>query len=283
MTPAVGVAPAAPDPPGQTDPLPFLTRLIRGGSRAIDFPVVATRKPRTPSREPELVRRDGGLCVAFVNTASAKRTPVTSYADLLVWGQRHEILGAADAERLARAAGERPADAEAVLRQAQELRAAAERILLALVAHRRPETADLGALNAVVGRALVYRRLVPDAEGYRWDWGGDGGGDDLDRVLWPVVLSVTEVLTGKYRRQVRRCAGEGCDLLFVDRTPGSPRKWCDVKKCGQSVRARTYYHATVKPMRERSRQRARSLRDLLELEAQADDGEQDSSPAVMTS
>ena len=69
-------------------------------------------------------------------------------------------------------------------------------------------------------------------------------------------MSITEVLTSKYRRQVRQCGGEGCDLLFVDRTPGSPRKWCEIKVCGQRVRAHKHYHYKVKPKRN-ARQRVR--------------------------
>ncbi len=79
---------------------------------------MAKRKPRLP----EIVRQDGSLCVHFVNTASGKRPALRAYADLLIWGQRAEVLGSADAQRLERAAAERPADAEAALVRALELR-----------------------------------------------------------------------------------------------------------------------------------------------------------------
>ncbi len=36
-------------------------------------------------------------------------------------------------------------------------------------------------------------------------------------------------------------ADEDCDLLFVDRTAGSPRKWCSMEACGRRVKARKHY------------------------------------------
>lgn len=198
------------------------------------------RKSKT-SRETDWVRRDGGFCPAFVNTASAKRTPIETYGDLLAWGRRCDALGEADARRLERAAGQHPEAAAEVVAKAKELRRGMERILLALVDGEAPPADDLEALNAVIGQVLGQRRLVPAADGYhQWGW-DDRDGDDLDRMLWPVVLSAAEILVSRLRRRVGRCAGEGCDLLFVHRAGGSPRKWCDMKDCGRSVRDRKHY------------------------------------------
>lgn len=215
---------------------------------------MAKRRPRTPSPEPELVRRDGGLCVAFVNTASAKRTPIESYGDLLAWGRQCGALDADDARRLEQLAEERPMAAGAALRRARGLRDRVERILRALAAQERPADDDLDELNALLAQVTANRRLVPAANyGYLWGWAERD--DDLDRMLWPVVLSVAEILTTKYCRQVRQCAGDGCDLLFVDRTPGSPRKWCDIEECGRPVRSRKYYRRKLKQARGRRRAR----------------------------
>lgn len=206
------------------------------------------KRQRRKSQQPELVRHDGDLCAYFVNTANAKRRSISSYADLLAWGLRAEALSAADAQRLERMAGERTADAEAVFVRARDLRERLERILLALTRHRAPAAADLDALSADLAVALAPRRLVPAPEGgWRLAW-GDRGGDDLDHMLWPVVTSAVNVLTTRYHRKVRQCEGKDCRLLLVDRSPGSPRKWCSA--CGGRSRALKHYHAKVKPERE---------------------------------
>lgn len=212
----------------------------------------AKRRKKT-SREPEAVRRDGGLCPAFVNTASAKREPIGSYADLLVWCQRCGILDDAAALRLERDAGERPDAAGAALRRALELRDAMRRILLALAARETPPAADVEALNGVLDQAR--RRLVPTADGgHRWGW-VDRDGDELEAPLWPVVISAAEILTTRFRRRVGQCAGEGCDLFFVDRASGSPRRWCEKRLCGQPVNSRRHYQRKIKPEREAWRRR----------------------------
>lgn len=194
---------------------------------------------------PAFVRHDGGLCAHFVNTDSRKRASIGSYADLLDWGQRAGALSSSDAQRLERAAAERPADAEAALGQARELRNRLERILLALARRQRPAAADLAALSEARGRVLAAQRLAPAAGGgWVMDW-GDRDGDDLDRMLWPVVLSAVETLSPKYYRKVCRCAAEDCDLILVDRSPGRTRRMC--RRCGARSRSRKYYRNTVKP------------------------------------
>lgn len=203
-------------------------------------------------QEPELVRRDGGLCVTFVNSASAKRRSFQTYAELLAWGHSHGAVTSAEVERLERLAAERPADAEAVAGRALELRDCCERTLRGLIRRRGPSEADVERLHAELLAVRSAERWVRSGLGCRWVL-GDRGGDDLDRMLWPVATSMAEVLSTKYCHKVRECAGEGCNLLFVDRAPGSPRKWCSMKACGNKVKSRRDYHRRVKPERERAR------------------------------
>ncbi len=216
---------------------------------------------------PELVRHDGDLCATFVNTSSGKRPPVRSYADLLTWGQRNGALSASDSQRLGRAAGERPDDAAAVFARARELRDLLERILLALAARKAPAGADLEALSDAMGVAFSNRHLVPaDGGGWRVDW-GDRGGDDLDRMLWPVVSSAVDVLTTKYRHKVYLCASEDCKLILVDRAPGRPRTRC--RRCANLHRSLKHYRTKVKPWREKLRRQRRAPAKLQDAEAPA--------------
>ncbi len=235
---------------------------------------MAKRKTRLP----ELVRQDGGLCTHFVNTGSGKRPALRSYADLLIWGQRAEVLGGAGAQRLERAAGERPADAETVLARALELRARLERILLALAGRRNPAVADLDAVAGALGAAASAHRFVPAAGGgFLLGW-GDGGGDDLDRVLWPVLTSAAEVLAPESYHRVGQCAGEDCPLFFVDRSPGSPRKWC--RRCGARARSRRHYQRVVKAKRQQRKAAREARRRERGRQAKSDDEPSGAGPAV---
>ncbi len=227
---------------------------------------------RKTSQQPELVRHDGGLCPHFVNTANARRRSIRSYADLLDWGQRAGALTSSDAQRLARAAEEAPAEAEAVLGRAQELRQLLERILLALLQHQGPAAADLEALSAARGEVLAAQRLGPAAAAGGWlPYWGDRGGDDLDRMLWPVVLSAVDTLSPKWYRKVRRCASEACDLFLVDRSPGRARTMC--RRCGARSRSRKHYHRKVKPYRRELRSGRRMEPEERELLAELEERE----------
>ncbi len=222
------------------------------------------RRKKSTAAEPELgpayrVRRDGALCAVFVNTASAKRRardagPLTTWEGLLAWAEESCVLGSAEAELLEHA-GENPGYAAAALHRVASLRLLIERILLALASDREPDPSDLGALNAELARGSHL--LVRTAGGYRWVW-SPRDGDDLDRLLLPVVASTAEVLASADRRRVRRCGGKDCDLLFVDRTPGSHRRWCSQESCGRPARARRRYRTTLKPRRDERRRRWRS-------------------------
>ncbi len=204
---------------------------------------------RKSSQEPTVVRRDGGLCVTFVNSASKRRRSFETYAELLAWGARCGAVASADVEGLERAAAERLADASAVARRALELRARFRRILEGLIERRQPTDGDLAKLRDELASARGAQYFARSGIGCRWVW-GDRGGDDLDRMLWPVVMSMAELLSTKYCLKVRRCASDDCDLFFVDRTGGSPRKWCSMKACGNKARARKDYYRRVKPRRE---------------------------------
>lgn len=204
------------------------------------------RKPLT--RLEKLQRSDGALCVTFVNTGSAKRKSLATYDDLLIWGGENRVLADADSKRLAGVAAEHPAKAAAVVRRAETLRARLERILLALAAGEKLAADDFKLFHAELRRVMATRELVATSGGgYRWTWGGNDG-DDLDRMLWPVLLSASTVLTSRDRERVGRCDREDCDLLFVGHGGGRRRKFCG-GVCRTRSSSRAYYRREVKPRR----------------------------------
>src|SRR5918995_6476488 len=86
----------------------------------------------------------GALCLDFVNSVEnrAGHAPedfLTSYPDLVRWGQHAGLISDATATRLiARAADDEPAAREA-LHQALPFRAALHRLFLALATRRDPD------------------------------------------------------------------------------------------------------------------------------------------------
>jgi predicted RNA-binding Zn ribbon-like protein len=215
------------------------------------------RQPqRRTDRRSAAAKRDGALALTFVNTTAAQRTPLDDYAGLLAWSRKHGALSSEEAGRLERLAAERSDEADAAFDAAEDLRDLLARIMNALADGERPTGEAIDALSAYFVHTVPPPRLVPAGDGYRRDWAA-AREDDLSRPLWLVVQSAFDVLTSEERGCVVRCAGEGCGLLFVARNQGRPRKWCDMKACGNRAKSRRRYHGFVKHRKKEIRRRAK--------------------------
>lgn len=202
---------------------------------------MAAKPPRPRGPQLELA---GDLCVAFVNTAGARKKnrqqAIESYLDLIAWGQAVSALSSREAERLGRLAAEQPAQAESVWNQAKELRSALFRLFLAVMKEDELPADDLAPVNDALRRTLANMRLVPGEKGLKPGWLGDE--DALDLMLWPVVHAASQLLLSlEGRPYVRQCAAARCRLFFVDRTPKGKRKWCEQICANRTKSLRFYY------------------------------------------
>jgi predicted RNA-binding Zn ribbon-like protein len=186
----------------------------------------------------------GWLCLDFANTVSTRieglrKEYLGSYEDLVAWGRHALILPDDDAQALVLTAARQPELMAAALDRAIAVRETIYGIFLAVVDGREPARQDLADMNTLLHDALARLEVSPSAQGFEWTWFVDRY--DLDRVLWPVVHSAAELLTSGDLGQVRQCAREGCDWLFVDTSKNQSRRWCSMSLCGSRVKARRYY------------------------------------------
>ena len=189
------------------------------------------------------------LSLAFANNfqwhdSDQPLESLTSYEELVAWGQGADVLTGPEAERLLQEAARRPGEAEAVLQQTTALRATIYRLFSAVAAGLPPEAGDLAAFNDALSAALAQSRVVPTSEGFTWDW--TAAEDALDQMLRPVVQDAADLLTSGELDRVGRCADDRCGWLFIDASRNRSRKWCSMKDCGNRAKARRHY--------ERSRQ-----------------------------
>jgi len=187
----------------------------------------------------------GELCLAFTDTVDWRKSDhprelLTSYADLVFWGQDVGILTDEDADHLLQQTKHRQTEANAVLERAIVLRGTIYRIFEAVVNERSPELKDLDILNSVLSEALARLRLVPTVEGFAWDW--TDRDDALDRILWPVVRLAADLLTSQRLDRVKQCPG--CGWLFLDTSRNRSRRWCTMQVCGNRAKARRHYERT---------------------------------------
>lgn len=191
---------------------------------------------------------DGDLSVCFANTASEKRRAPRHYADLLLWLESNGALGPDEAARYGALAAGRSEDAETAFSFALRLRDLLLRVFNELAERRQLAPELVEAMNGCLA-SLPRRCLEPASKAVlRWGWAA-GRKDDLGRPLWGVIAAAAALLTSKHAAMIRRCANPECDLLFVARNAGSPRRWCNANACGSRARSKRHYHRRIKPER----------------------------------
>lgn len=187
------------------------------------------------------------LCLDFTNTiggrgrdsvASLQDEHLTSYANLIIWGQQTGIISEVQAEQLQIKAQQQPAIAQAVLDKALVWREAIYHIFRALTDDFTPETSDIDILNQALSEVMQHSRLVANRFGFEWGWHDTVV---FDRLLWPVVRSAADLLTSEQLSKTRVCASDNCGWLFLDLTRNHSRQWCDMKDCGNRAKARRHY------------------------------------------
>jgi predicted RNA-binding Zn ribbon-like protein len=187
----------------------------------------------------------GELCLDFINTLDnrpvlqQRQELVPTYPDLLEWALQAGGISRAQHAALERQAEFHPKQAEAVRLRSVELRECLFRMISAITRDRRAPADDLQTLNTYVREALAHLELHPVRRGYRLEW--EHALTNLDSVLWPIVRSASNLLTGEDLKYVRECGAGTCRWLFVDRSKNHSRRWCDMKLCGNRIKARKFY------------------------------------------
>ena len=105
---------------------------------------------------------------------------------------------------------------------------------------------ELQRLNRLLAEATSYREVLPQHDGLtvvehpRVDSPKD--------LLGLVASQVATLVATEAPENVKRCAGDGCVLWFVDRTKGHTRTFCSAAACGN--------RAKVAAFRARQREKA---------------------------
>jgi predicted RNA-binding Zn ribbon-like protein len=187
----------------------------------------------------------GELCLDFVNTLDNRPSPerqkelVLTYQDLADWAMQAGAIAAARRAELSQQSAVHPQAAQAALHKAIDLRECFYRIVSATVKKRQPSPDDLALFSRFLGEALSNLRLKSRRSGFRLDWNDEPA--RLDSILWPIVRSASDLLTSRDRDYIRECDSASCRWLFIDRSKNHGRRWCDMKVCGNRMKARKFY------------------------------------------
>jgi predicted RNA-binding Zn ribbon-like protein len=183
----------------------------------------------------------GDPSLDFVNTTDwtergLERDRFTDFGRVLAWARGAGAVSAVEERRLRPLADLHPRRALAALESAARTREVLRRVFDSIVAGKLDSDA-LEAVNSLLADVASRAKLVRGAGGRffrRWD----AFGDSLESLLWPVIWSAGELLMSDDVDRLRRCAGDDCGWLFVDRSRNGLRRWCEMSVCGTTAKNR---------------------------------------------
>jgi len=203
-------------------------------------------------KEEEIYSKTGGwLALDFTNTRQSYELHnpsydyFKSYTDLTLWARQAELITWEEERDLNRKAAESPEKADHILYKARELREIINHIFSAIATGHEPEARTLEALNGELAEAMSHSCIGETEHGFAWGW--TDFSDETESLLWPVVRSAADLLVDHDKlERVRECAGDTCGWLFVDTSKNHSRRWCDMRDCGNTAKARRHYQRKVK-------------------------------------
>ncbi|WP_167458641.1 CGNR zinc finger domain-containing protein [Mesorhizobium kowhaii] len=185
----------------------------------------------------------GHACLDFVNTVDARRERwgpdlLQTYADLVVWAGRVDLIEADEGRGLLAKASARPALAVAALKRAKTLREALYAALHAEAAGVIVPDDALQTIRDAVAQAMPKRSLSNVGDRLAWQWTERS---NLNTISWRVAFGAAEFMVARHdRRSVRECTGPNCGWLFIDTSRGGRRRWCSDESCGTHTRVRRF-------------------------------------------
>ena len=185
----------------------------------------------------------GAVCLDFVNTlddrfSDAPKELLKEYADLARFAEDSGILSDPQVDRLVERSLEHTDAARRELVKAIRLRGLISEVFYAIAWKKPVPHEELMALNGFVQEAAQHLQIVES--GGRFEWKFDDA-DDLDAPLWPIARSAAELLASDRVEFVRACASKTCEWLFLDESKNHRRRWCDMTKCGNRAKVRSFY------------------------------------------
>ncbi|MFC7644416.1 CGNR zinc finger domain-containing protein [Streptosporangium lutulentum] len=117
------------------------------------------------------------------------------------------------------------------LAAAHALQEAVYRAGKAVADRRRPDPADIAAVNAAVRQGRAYLELGEESARWRSD-----GPAPVGDALALIAENAIQILGGHDRQRVKACEGPGCGGLYLDTSRGGNRRWCSMNTCGNRAK-----------------------------------------------
>ena len=183
----------------------------------------------------------------LVNTLDNRFRPdgptelLPDYAAVLGFMEQSGLLEGTQVRLLTRRIAK--AEAERATDSARELREAAANALYAAAEGAVALPTDLRRLERHFQNARQRQELVWTPSGERskfaWEWASSSQ-TEADLPVWVLSLQTSALLTSDAMSRLRACGSETCRWLFLDTSKNHTRRWCDMKVCGNRMKARRF-------------------------------------------
>jgi predicted RNA-binding Zn ribbon-like protein len=168
--------------------------------------------------------------------ASGSEELLNHYADLLRFTEQSGLLTSLEVRKLATGDLVRK---KRILSSTKKLRECLASILYAIAAGQAPQIEDVRTLS-------TFARTVRETQDLEWC---------VARLQWKAVKHRTnapdtpfrklasaalDLLTSGELNKLSACSNPECRWLFLDGSKNKARRWCDMKLCGNRIKARRY-------------------------------------------
>jgi predicted RNA-binding Zn ribbon-like protein len=183
----------------------------------------------------------GHPALELVNTLDLRFSTETiellaAYGDLLHFVAQLRLLTPEQARRLGRTVGEK--DARRVLSSTIELREALASLLYGRIDGGKPQASQVETLEKHFHAAALHRRLLTVNGQLVWTWSGVEQQAEIP--LWKLAQVASDLLLSSDAERVKDCGDPTCRWLFLDTSKNHTRRWCDMKTCGNRMKARRH-------------------------------------------
>jgi predicted RNA-binding Zn ribbon-like protein len=161
---------------------------------------------------------------------------LNDYDDLVRFTRQCGLITAAESRRLQHGVSE--SQGIKIIAAVRELREAAAQHLYASLKGERAPATSMKTLNACLRNAREQQRLVWTDARLAWELPRTASLPEL--LLWLLSLETLDLMTSDAMLRLRECGNPECRWLFLDTSKNHTRRWCDMKVCGNRMKARRF-------------------------------------------
>lgn len=159
-----------------------------------------------------------------------------SYSNLLNFTTQAGLLTPRQARYLLRNAS--AGAAARTLAAVRELREAAAAVFYPALDGQSPSAPAIKILEKFFKAARENQKLSWADAQLAWDQPNAAATADLP--LWLLAQNTAGLMTSSAMQHVRACGSPDCRWLFLDTSKNHTRRWCDMRLCGNRMKARRF-------------------------------------------